>query len=180
MRVTGFRSPWLTLGLTGALALGGCGYSQSKMAHQAQYSMIGMSVADLQACAGPPDKTTKLNAHTQLLTWINKPAATGGVTVQLPLSLGGVSVGGSGTYCAASMRVVDGLVSEVHYAGDDDLAMGTDGVCAPLVRGCLRQPEPTMRPATGPSKVPTASAFHSPAVPAQSPAAEATDATPAK
>ena len=163
------------------LLLAGCGYSQSKMAHQAQYNMIGMTANDLEACAGPPDKTTRLNARTELLTYINKPSATGGLTVQLPLSLGGVSLGGSGTYCSASLRLVDGRVSELHYTGDDDMAVGTDGVCAALVRGCMRQTEPTMHPATGPSKTPTASAFHSPDVPAQPPVAELIEpAAPAK
>ena len=48
------------------LALAGCGYGASKAAHQAQISMVGMSEADLQACAGPPDKTIALNELTDL------------------------------------------------------------------------------------------------------------------
>ena len=132
------------LALAMAVPLSACGYGASKLAHRAQLSMIGMSVNDLQACAGPPDKTTKLNPAAEIFTYEYKPAANGGLTIDLPLNLGGIAIGGSGTYCRADLRLVDHRVTELHYAGDDDDAVGSDGVCAALVRGCLRQPEPTM------------------------------------
>ncbi|MBN9511386.1 MAG: hypothetical protein J0I21_20045 [Alphaproteobacteria bacterium] len=153
------------------LALSGCGYGDSRMVHEAQISMIGMTSNDLQACAGPADKVTKLNDHAEIYTYLYKPASTGGFNVQLPLSLGGVSIGGSGTYCSADLRVVDNHVTELHYTGDNDKAIGDDGVCVPLIRGCMRQPEPTMQPVNG-ANYDRSSAYHSPPVPAQPPAAE--------
>ena len=47
------------------LSLAGCGYGASRQAHEAQISMIGMSSADLLACAGPPTKSTKINDQAQ-------------------------------------------------------------------------------------------------------------------
>ncbi|WP_428376535.1 hypothetical protein [Lichenicoccus sp.] len=123
-----------------------------------------MSANDVQACAGPPDKTVQLNPDTQLFSYVYKPSATGGLTVDLPLSLGGISLGGSGTYCSATLRLVDNKVTDLHFSGDNDKAVGEDGVCEPLIRGCLRQPEPTMQPAAAMSK---ASGFHPPPEPAQ-------------
>lgn len=155
----------LILGLP--LGLGGCGYGASKMAHQAQISMIGMSEADLQACAGPADKTIALNDKAHILNYVYKPSATGGFTLDLPLSLGGVSLGGSGTYCSMNVRIVDHKVTELHYTGDDDKSIGNDGVCTAMVRGCMRQPEPTMGPLDD-----KASGFHSPSVPPQTTQAE--------
>ncbi len=146
------------------LTLAGCGYSASHDAHKAQIGMIGMSANDVQACAGPPDKTVQLNPDTQLFSYVYKPSATGGLTVDLPLSLGGISLGGSGTYCSATLRLVDNKVTDLHFSGDNDKAVGEDGVCEPLIRGCLRQPEPTMQPAAAMSK---ASGFHPPPEPAQ-------------
>ncbi|MCQ8278591.1 hypothetical protein NFI95_09015 [Acetobacteraceae bacterium KSS8] len=157
--MTCLRGAWLVL----PVLLSGCGYGASKLAHQAQISMIGMSQADLVACAGPPDKTIQLSDATQIFNYVYKPNGTGGFNLELPLNLGGVSLGGSGTYCSANIRVVNHRVSEVHYTGDDDKSVGSDGVCAPILRGCVRQPEPTM----GPVKDNGASAFHSPAVPQQ-------------
>lgn len=153
------------------LALGGCGYGDSRLAHEAQISMIGMSANDLEACAGPPDKITKLSDETEIYTYVYKPSATGGFTVDLPLNLGGLNLGGSGTYCGTNLRVIDDTVTELHYTGADDETIGEDGVCAPIIRGCMRQPEATMQPVTG-ANYDRSSAFHPPPVPVQPPVSE--------
>jgi hypothetical protein len=144
--------------------LAGCGYGDARMSHEAQVSMIGMSTNDLQSCAGPPDKITTLNPRTTVYTYVYKPSSSGGLKLQLPLGLGGVSIGDAGSYCSANFRSVDDRVAEVHYTGDDDMTVGDDGVCAPLVRGCMRQPEPTMQAVTG-SSYERSSAFSPPPVP---------------
>ncbi len=144
--------------------LAGCGYGASRLSHEAQLSMIGMTENDLEACAGPPDKTTTLNPETVIFTYEYKPSANGGFNVELPLSLGGISLGGSGTYCRADMRLVDHRLVELHYTGDDDKAVGNDGVCTPLIRGCMRQPEPTMGDVGG-TNYDKSSGYSSPPVP---------------
>lgn len=156
------------------LTLAGCGYGASRDAHKAQIGMIGMSANDVQSCAGPPDKTVQLNPDTQLFSYVYKPSATGGLTVDLPLNLGGISLGGSGTYCGVNMRLVDNRVTDLHFTGDNDKSVGEDGVCEPLIRGCLRQPEPTMQPAAAMSR---ASGFHPPPEPVQPADAETSPAT---
>lgn len=153
------------------LLLSSCGYGASRMVHAAQISMVGMTANDLRACAGPPDKVTKLNASTDLYTYLYKPGSTGGFVVELPLNLGGLALGGTGTYCSANLRLVDSRVTEVHYTGNDDRSVGEDGLCAPLIRGCMREPEPSMREVGGAS-YDHASAFHAPPVPPQPPASE--------
>ena len=158
--------------------LTGCGYDASRLSHEAQLSMIGMSENDLEACAGPPDKTTTLNPAANVFTYENKPAALGGFNVTLPLELGGVSLGGSGTYCRADIRLIDHRVAELHYTGDDDETIGSDGVCAALFRGCMRQPEPTMGNVGG-RNYDRSSAFASPPVPPLPPAAEVVAPPPA-
>lgn len=158
------------------LSLAGCGYGASRQAHQAQISMIGMSAADLLSCAGPPVKSTKINGAAHVDTYTYNPANTNGFTLTLPLSLGGVALGGSGNGCIANVRVVNNKVSEVHYTGADDQTIGNDGVCNPIFRGCLRQPEPTMQPVTG-NNYDDASAFHSPPVPPQTRDAEEMETT---
>jgi hypothetical protein len=158
------------LSLLPLLALAGCGYGNARTAHAAQSAMVGMSSADLFACAGPPDKVTRLSPAAEIDSYDYKPTTSTGLGVTLPLSLGGLTLGSSGGACSAIMRVVNGHVTEVHYAGSTDEAVGQDGTCAPVVRGCMRQPEPTMKPLE--QVYDQASAYHSPAVPPQPPAAE--------
>jgi hypothetical protein len=142
--------------------------------------MIGMTGNDLQACVGVPDKTAKLNAGTQVYTYEFKPAGPGGLNVTAPLNLGGVTIGAGGSYCRATFRLVNNRVTELHYAGDNDPAIGDEGLCEPLIRGCMRQPEPTMQPVDASTRD-RSSAYHSPPIPQQPPDAEQPDApSPAK
>ena len=85
-----------------------------------------------------------------------------------------MALGGSGNICSANFRLVDNRVTDVHYTGADDLTIGNDGVCEPVIRGCMRQPEATMQPVTGPD-YDQSSAYSSPAVPRQPPEAEETE-----
>ena len=159
------------------LSLASCGYGASRQAHEAQISMIGMTAADLVACAGPPAKTTKLNNSAEVDTYTYTPPTGSGFNLTLPLTLGAVTIGGAGTPCTTNVRLVDNRVTEVHYTGADDLEVGNDGVCDPVVRGCMRQPEATMQPVTG-GDSDQSSAYHSPAVPSQPAGAQESNTAP--
>jgi hypothetical protein len=78
---------------------------------------------------------------------------TGGVQVTVPIVGGGFKLGKSGAYCQAIVRIVDGKVVEVNYTGDNDDVIGKEGVCAPIVRGCLRahEKDPDVRTAHKPN-----------------------------
>ena len=163
--------------LLATVSLASCGYGASRQAHEAQISMIGMTAADLVACAGPPLKTTKLNSQAEVDTYTFAPPNGAGFTLNLPLNLGGINIGGGGTSCITNVRLVDNRVTEVHYTGPNDLDIGDDGVCDPVVRGCMRQPEATMQPVTGPD-YDKSSAFTSPAVPSQPAGAQEPNTAP--
>jgi hypothetical protein len=75
------------------------------------------------------------------------------------------------------VRLVDNRVTELHYTGADDLDIGNDGVCDPVIRGCMRQPESSMQPVAGQDHS-ESSAYHSPAVPAQPAAAQDANTAP--
>jgi hypothetical protein len=99
--------------------------------------LIGMNSEDLQACAGIPTRTKRLNERTELLSYEQRNENVGGLQVSLPL-LGGFKLAGSGSYCHAIFRIADGRVAGLHFTGDNDDVLGREGVCAPIVRGCLR------------------------------------------
>jgi hypothetical protein len=127
------------------LAMAGCGSPGAQVAEQARGRLVGMDVNDLQSCAGIPTRTTALTDGTTLLSYEQKNANTGGLNVSVPL-VGGFSLAGSGSYCQALFRVAGGRVIGLNYTGDNDDVGGRDGVCAPIVRGCLRQPVPAEVP----------------------------------
>ncbi len=149
--------------LSAMLTFSGCGYEDSRMAHQAQINLAGLSSADLQACAGVPDKAKKIDDRTEILTYNLKNDASGGVEITLPVIGGGYTIGGSGSSCNANIRLVDNRVQSIFYSGNNDRPIGTDGVCAPIVRGCMRRPQAGMLP---PEQTrPLSSAFSQPAAP---------------
>jgi hypothetical protein len=100
--------------------------------------VLGMKADTFQACAGIPTRTKRLDERTEILSYELKNENTGGVEVSVPVVGGGFKIGKSGSYCHAVVRVVDGKVAELNYTGDNDDFVGKEGVCAPIVRGCLR------------------------------------------
>ncbi|MBO1075780.1 hypothetical protein [Roseomonas marmotae] len=127
------------------LALAACTSPGARVAEEAQQRLVGMRVDDLQACAGIPTRSKELADGTRLLSYEEKNANVGGLNVSLPL-LGGFNLAGSGSYCHALFRVADNRVIGLNYTGDNDDVGGENGVCAPIVRGCLRQPVPARVP----------------------------------
>lgn len=151
----------------GALLLpGGCGYYSSRMAHKGQLAVLGMTSEDLMACAGVPDKMQTINAHVRVYQYTrstNIPATNDSTLVPLQtlVNLTQTTLGGAGNTCIASIRLVDGKVTDMHYSGDNDQMIGSDGVCATVVKGCLNTPVPSAHPVSGTLFGPV-SAFHAP------------------
>jgi hypothetical protein len=100
--------------------------------------VLGMNADTFQACAGVPSRTKRLDPRTEIFSYELKNENTGGVEVSVPVIGGGFKIGRSGSYCHAVVRIVDGKVAELNYTGDNDDFVGKEGVCAPIVRGCLR------------------------------------------
>jgi hypothetical protein len=120
-----------------ALLVGAC-TSGHNVATEGRHAVLGMNADTFQACAGIPTRTKRLDPRTEILSYELKNENTGGVEVSVPMIGGGFKIGRSGSYCHAIVRVVDGKIAELNYTGDNDDFVGKEGVCAPIVRGCLR------------------------------------------
>ena len=120
-----------------AFLVGGCATGHS-VATDGRRAVLGMNADMFQSCAGSPTRTKRLDERTELFSYELKNENTGGVEVSVPMVGGGFKIGKSGSYCHAVVRVVDGRVAELNYTGDNDDFVGKEGVCAPIVRGCLR------------------------------------------
>lgn len=129
------------------LLVGACA-SDTDVAKKGRELILGMDAKTLQTCAGIPTRTTQLDSQTALYSYEIKYENTGGAQITLPLIGGGFKFGGSGSYCHALVRVVDGKVAGVNYTGDNDEFIGREGVCAPIFRGCLRAHETSRRAQT--------------------------------
>ncbi|WP_141325420.1 hypothetical protein [Acetobacter orleanensis] len=160
------------------VGLSGCGYYASRTAHEAQVTMIGMTEEDVQACAGIPTKTQVINNRVKILEYqrgrnIGAPTTSTLIPVQSVVNVVRDIGGGDGNVCIADFRIVDGKVSDVYYSGDNDMLVGTDGVCSSVVRGCVRRNVPS----GSPSDFWKTSAFLQPQPAATHPAATPPDAT---
>ena len=156
--------PSLTLGAL--LALGGCGYYSSRIAHKGQLAVLGMTNEDLLACVGVPDRTQIINEHVRVYQYTrgtNIPSTNDSTLIPLQtlVNLTQTTLGGAGTSCVATIRLVDGRVTDMHYSGDNDQMIGSDGVCSTIVKGCLNTPAPSAHPVSGTIFGPV-SAFHAP------------------
>lgn len=155
-----------------SVSLSGCGYFDSRAAHKAQITMIGMTSYDLQACAGLPTATKQINDTTQIFVYTGtQPQPSYGGSTLIPIGDIATTIaqlgGGGGTSCSAIIRLDHDRVSDVHYTGNNDEMVGTDGICSIITRGCARQPEGTMQKSAGGMLGPV-SAFHPPRTPQQS------------
>ncbi|MGX7345525.1 hypothetical protein ACWM9A_06520 [Acetobacter pasteurianus] len=134
--------------------------------------MIGMTSYDLQACAGLPTATKQINDTTQIFVYTGtQPQPSYGGSTLIPIGDIATTIaqlgGGGGTSCSAIIRLDHDRVSDVHYTGNNDEMVGTDGICSIITRGCARQPEGTMQKSAGGMLGPV-SAFHPPRTPQQS------------
>lgn len=102
---------------------------------RARHDMLGLSRADLVACAGVPDMQENRDGQ-EVLTYRQDQAVQGPFDLETPFSFE-LSVGGHGT-CRATVALREGRVVRVTYSGPSATLAGRDGACAGVVRGCLR------------------------------------------
>ena len=131
------------------LALSSCGAQDAK---DARITYVGKDVTAIEECMGIPDKQTNLNNGDMLSEWhytqkspqISLPLAVPGADVAIlplaiPLNLASTVQLSSDSDCKALVTSRDKKIIKLLYSGADGNLSGRDGVCMPLVRGCLRE-----------------------------------------
>jgi hypothetical protein len=146
------RTAWVLLRSLALFSVCSCATAGHDVAEEGRQVILGMDAETVLSCAGIPTRTEQLGSRTRIFSYEIKNENIGGMQVTVPIIGGGFKVGRSGSYCHAIMRIVDGKVVEVNYTGDNDDVVGKDGVCAPIVRGCLRahRSDPEVRTAHAP------------------------------
>ena len=121
------------------LALMSCATPGTRVSEEARRRIVGMEANSFMACAGIPQRSRTLSDGSEIMSYEQTNASTGGINLSAPF-VGGVGfrVGSSGSYCHTIVRVRQNRVVSLNYTGDNDDVAGRNGVCAPQVRGCLR------------------------------------------
>ena len=123
--------------LTPLLALTCCGYYESRTAHKGQLAVIGMTSEDLQACAGIPDKVSKLDDHVQIFQYtrgVNTPSTTDSSLFPLPtlVNLSHTTLLGPALTLVASLRQLDGYLTDIPFNAVNHLLHATDRLRSPV------------------------------------------------
>jgi len=109
----------------------------------ARKEMVGLSESDIRMCAGFPTATADVGSSGRIWTY-QRTVQRGNLNIVVPtLAMGAVpAVGGSvnvapGGYCNTQIRMVNGHVAEVAYAGDNNLPNSRDALCVSTVDACV-------------------------------------------
>lgn len=109
----------------------------------ARKEMVGLSEADVRMCAGFPTATADTGPSGQIWTY-QRTVQRGNLSIAVPtMAVGAIpAVGGSvnvapGGYCNTQIRMLNGHVAEVAYAGDNNLPNSRDALCVSTVDACV-------------------------------------------
>ena len=119
------------------LPICGCAYQDAQTATTAERTLIGISKADLDLCAGLPTKSERIDDSTEMRSYERNESTNTGVNLTFPVIGGGMNIGNGG-YCHATFKMVDGQVAALAYAGDTMVAGADGAICAPIVRTCVK------------------------------------------
>lgn len=138
--------------------LSACAVHDSRIAHEAQSRLLGMSEVDLESCLGVPDQHSSFGS-TDVLTYY--ATSTSNDSFSVPV-IGGMSFGNGG-YCHATFQLKDGHVTQILYSGEKNATGAPDAYCAPIMRTCIAHLRQTASAAASPPAV----AEHSPSAVAE-------------
>jgi hypothetical protein len=114
------------------LILGGCAVKDSRIARDAQGSLMGLSEAALESCLGAPDESAAFG-RIHVVTYY--AVSTSSTSFSIPV-IGGLGFSNGG-YCHATFQLTDDRVTRVLYSGEKNATFAPDAYCAPIVRTCL-------------------------------------------
>ncbi|MGV3552859.1 hypothetical protein [Rhizobium sp.] len=105
--------------------------------------MIGMSEADVRMCAGFPTMGTMIGETEKIWTYqrvfTRGTVSVGASTLALGPTPGLTGTTGMGTpgFCYTQVRFVDGHVTQVEFAGDNNTPTAVNGLCVSTIDRCV-------------------------------------------
>lgn len=109
----------------------------------ARAEMIGLTDTQLRMCAGFPSDVAGVGDDGEIWSF-RTPSQRGNMNVALPAATYGVlpAVGGSfnlspGGFCHTQVRLVENVVAEVEFSGDNNRASSRNALCASMIDSCV-------------------------------------------
>lgn len=117
--------------------------SENGAVSRAREAMLGMDEADVRMCAGFPTDQISIPIRGTIWTY-DLARARGNFNLNLPTiatgplqgSAGALGVNSAGS-CSAQVRFIGGRVAQVEFSGDNNTYRKINGVCAPIIDGCV-------------------------------------------
>jgi hypothetical protein len=126
-----------TLGLTGALLLGGC--QALEVDQVAQQSLIGLKERDIRACLGPPHNRAPAGQGTEIWTYADGEARGYGPQWALLLNANVPPLAWPGR-CQVKLVMTEGRVTQATYAAGDGEPLPLGQECLFPVEACVKAP----------------------------------------
>jgi hypothetical protein len=127
---------------------------EDKTVKAARTAMVGLSEADIRMCAGFPTYGAAITPTEKIWTYqrtYNRDNLSVGVSSlalgPMPGVTGATGVGAPG-FCNTQVRFVDGKVTQVEFAGDNNTARRINGLCVSTIDRCVVYAQSRGKPAT--------------------------------
>ncbi len=130
---------------------------EDRTVHLARKAMLGMNEADVRMCAGFPTNGVKISDTEKIWTY-QRSYSRGTLNVgmstlalgPMPGVTGATGMGAEG-FCNTQVQFINGKVSQIEFAGDNNTPTRLNGLCVSTVDACVvysrtRQPQPGTTP----------------------------------
>lgn len=139
------------LAIAAFLLLSGCAIERAATANQARSDVVGMTKAEVLACAGIPSQTIK-EGSTEIIAYqyqgeVQVFSSSTGEATATRTSSNTVSASGSGfssgralqRQCTANFVLEGGRVTKLNYSGRTGGLLTQGETCAFIVKNCVAQ-----------------------------------------
>ncbi|MHB2267856.1 hypothetical protein [Aliihoeflea sp. PC F10.4] len=109
----------------------------------ARSEMLGLTKTQVRMCAGFPNDTVDVGDDGEIWSF-RTPNQRGNMNVALPAATYGAlpAIGGSfnlapGGFCHTQVRLVNDVVTEVEFSGDNNRPSSRNALCTSLIDSCV-------------------------------------------
>lgn len=117
--------------------------SEHSTAAAARSEMLGLTKTQIRMCAGFPSDMVDVGEDGEIWSF-RTPNQRGNMNVALPATTYGVlpAIGGSfnlspGGFCHTQVRLMNDVVTEVEFSGDNNRPSSRNALCTSLVDSCV-------------------------------------------
>jgi len=119
-------------------------FGEDTTVHEARNRLVGLTEAQIRMCAGFPTAIADAGKAGKIWTYQDSNISRGSLNLSVPtIGIGSVPGVGGGVNvaqrgsCSTQVRIVDGRVAEIGFAGDNNIPTSLNALCASMVDECV-------------------------------------------